>query len=145
VSVLPLILVLASAMLGVGLLAVREALESLDGVEIVLLDHQLPDASGLDILEAIRARPNPPAVVALAAAERDLVRAERLAAIGEMTVTLHHGINNPLMAASADIEMLLADPGMPETQRRCRTGRDQAGRAADDWSGSGSPRRLACW
>ena len=131
------------------------------GVDIVLLDHQLPDANGLDVLEAIRARPNPPAVIlvtahgneslaagalrlgaddylakdafaardaapvlervrrnrelrkALVAAERDLVRAERLAAIGEMTVTLHHGINNPLMSASADVELLLADPDMP--------------------------------
>ena len=55
---------------------------------------------------------------ALGAAERDLVRAERLAAIGEMTVTLHHGINNPLMSASADVELLLAEPEMPEPQRR---------------------------
>ena len=144
----------------------REALDSLEGIDIVLLDHQLPDASGLDILETIRARANPPAVVvitahgneslaasalrlgaddylakdqslletlpqvlervrrgrelrkALGAAERDLVRAERLAAIGEMTVTLHHGINNPLMSASADLELLLAEPEMPEPQRR---------------------------
>lgn len=127
----------------------REALDALDGVDIVLLDQQLPDATGLDVLDAIRARPNPPAVVlitahgneslaaaalrrgaddylakdiyladllpeilervrrnrelgkALVAAERDLVSAERLAAIGEMTVTLHHGINNPLMSATA--------------------------------------------
>jgi len=144
----------------------REALESLDGIDIVLLDHQLPDASGLDILEVIRARPNPPAVVlitahgneslaasalrlgaddylakdqsllellpeilervrrsrelrkALVAAERDLVRAERLAAIGEMTVALHHGINNPLMSASSDVELLLAEPDLPPEQRR---------------------------
>ena len=144
----------------------REALESLEGIDIVLLDHQLPDANGLDILEVIRARPNPPAVVlitahgneslaagalrlgaddylakdqsllemlpeilervrrsrelrkALVAAERDLVRAERLAAIGEMTVALHHGINNPLMSASTDVELLLADPDLPPEQRQ---------------------------
>lgn len=144
----------------------REALEALDEVDIVLLDHQLPDASGLEILESIRARANPPAVIlvtahgneslaagalrlgaddylakdqsllemlpqvlervrrnrelrkALAAAERDLVRAERLAAIGEMTVTLHHEINNPLMSASADVELLLGEPGLPEAQRQ---------------------------
>ena len=144
----------------------REALDALDGVDIVLLDHQLPDASGLEILESIRARANPPAVIlvtahgneslaasalrlgaddylakdqsllemlpqvlervrrnrelrkALGAAERDLVRAERLAAIGEMTVTLHHEINNPLMSASADVELLLAEPGLPESQRQ---------------------------
>ena len=116
-----------------------------------------PDTSGLDVLDAIRSRPAPPAVIlvtahgneslaaaalrrgaddylakdaalaellpqilervrrnrelrkALAAAEQDLVRAERLAAIGEMTVTLHHEINNPLMAAFADVELLLSD------------------------------------
>ena len=145
----------------------REALERLDdnGVAVVLLDHQLPDSTGLDVLDAIRARPHPPAVVmitahgneslaatalrrgaddylakdaslaemlpqvlervrrarelrkALAASQRDLLRAERLAAIGEMTVTLHHEINNPLMSAFADVELLLADPAMPESKR----------------------------
>ena len=40
----------------------REGLEAMDGADIVLLDHQLPDANGLDILEAVRARLNPPAV-----------------------------------------------------------------------------------
>jgi CheY-like chemotaxis protein len=143
----------------------REALQALEGIDIVLLDHELPDASGLEILDAIRARPNPPAVVmitahgneslaatalrrgaddylakdpslaellpqilervrrsrelrkALGAAERDLVRAERMGAVGEMTVTLHHEINNPLMAAFADVE-LLADPELSEPLRR---------------------------
>jgi CheY-like chemotaxis protein len=151
---------------GVHVTTGREALRALDGIDIVLLDHQLPDANGLDLLEIIRARPHPPAVVlitahgneslaagalrlgaddylakdgslldmlpeilervrrsrelrkALVAAERDLVRAERLAAIGEMTVTLHHGINNPLMSAASDVELLLADGGLTETQRR---------------------------
>ncbi|MBA2458974.1 MAG: response regulator [Gemmatimonadales bacterium] len=136
----------------------REALELLQEADVVLLDHQLPDASGLEVLDAIRARPQAPSVImitahgneslaatalrrgaddylakdsslpallpqvlervrrirelrkALVAAERDLVRAERLAAIGEMTVTLHHEINNPLMSAFADVELLLHDP-----------------------------------
>jgi DNA-binding response OmpR family regulator len=145
----------------------REALTSLEGIEIVLLDQQLPDTSGLDVLDAIRARSAPPAVIlvtghgneslvasalrrgaddylakdsaltellpqilervrrgrelrkALAEAEQDLVRAERLAAVGEMTVTLHHEINNPLMAAFADVELLLKDVGAPaETLRQ---------------------------
>jgi DNA-binding response OmpR family regulator/ribosomal protein S21 len=145
----------------------REALTSLTGIDIVLLDQQLPDTSGLDVLDAIRTRPAPPAVVlvtghgneslvaaalrrgaddylakdaalaellpqilervrrgrelrkALAAAEQDLVRAERLAAVGEMTVTLHHEINNPLMAAFADVELLLTDlSGPPENLRQ---------------------------
>ncbi len=144
----------------------REALEAVEDVDIVLLDHQLPDSSGLELLDAIRARPNPPAVVlvtahgneslaatalrrgaddylakdpsladllpqiiervrrtrelrkALVAAERDLVRAERLGAIGEMTVTLHHEINNPLMSAFADVELLLADPDTPLEERQ---------------------------
>lgn len=156
---------------GVHVTSGRQALESLEGTDIVLLDHQLPDASGLDLLAAIRARPNPPAVImitahgneslaagalrlgaddylakdqslaellpqvlervrrtrelrkALGAAERDLIRAERFAAIGEMTVALHHGINNPLMSASADVELLLAESGMAEPlRRRCLEG-----------------------
>jgi CheY-like chemotaxis protein len=144
----------------------REALDSLEGVDVVILDHQLPDTTGLAVLEAIRSRPHPPAVIlvtahgneslaatalrqgaddylakdvslnqllpqvlervrrirelrkALVAAEQDLVRAERLAAIGEMTVTLHHEINNPLMAAFAHVDLLLADPAMEADARR---------------------------
>jgi DNA-binding response OmpR family regulator len=144
----------------------REALQLLEGVDVVLLDHQLPDTTGLEVLEAIRSRPHPPPVIlitahgneslaatalrrgaddylakdvsltellpqvlervrrtrelrkALVAAERDLVRAERLAAIGEMAVTLNHEINNPLMAAFAHVELLLADPAMgPEARQ----------------------------
>ena len=133
--------------------------------DVVLLDHQLPDASGFDVIDALRAVGSRPAIVmvtahgnealaasalrrgvddyvvkdaalsevlprvvervrrtralrdALDAAERDLVRAERLAAIGQMTVTLHHEINNPLMAAATELELLLADPDLPEPHR----------------------------
>jgi DNA-binding response OmpR family regulator len=144
----------------------REALIRSREADIILLDHHLPDTSGLDVLAAIRAQPSPPAVIlitahgneafaasalrlgaddylakdaalaellpqilervrrnrelrkALAEAEQDLVRAERLAAIGEMTVTLHHEINNPLMAAFAEVDLLLADLQGDEGQRR---------------------------
>lgn len=144
----------------------REALEALDGVDIVLLDHQLPDAEGIEMLDALRSRPNPPDVVmvtahgneslaaaalrrgaddylakdaslkallpqilervrrnrelrkALVAAEQDLVKAERLGAVGEMTVALHHGINNPLMSASADVELLMAAPDLAPAKRQ---------------------------
>src|SRR3989442_12732539 len=120
--------------------------------DLVILDHQLPDATGSDLLPRLVARPDPPSVImvtgqgneALAAAalragaedylakdrhlaellpqvvervrrtralrraatavERELVRAERLAAIGEMTGTLHPEINNPLMGALSELE-----------------------------------------
>lgn len=133
--------------------------------DVVLLDLQLPDTSGLDVLAALRARPVSPAVVvitahgsedaaaqalrlgaddylvkdaaladllpqvverqrrnlalrgALAAAERDLVAAERLAAIGQITVTLHHTLNNPLMAASTEVELLLRDDSISPDHR----------------------------
>src|SRR4026208_802121 len=41
----------------------REALESLDGIDIVLLDQQLPDTRGLQVLDGIRPPPAPPAVI----------------------------------------------------------------------------------
>lgn len=141
-----------------------DALACGGAADIVLLDHQLPDGSGLDLLETLRSQPSPPSVIvvtahgsesvaaaalrrgaedylakdgslpellpqvlervrrhralraALAAAERDLVRAERLAAIGEMTVTLHHELNNPLMAAATEVELLLRGEDGPVTE-----------------------------
>ena len=76
----------------------------------VSLTHLLPQ-----VME--RVRRNRELRKALVAAERDLVRAERLGAIGEMTVTLHHEINNPLMAAFAHVELLIADPTMDTDAR----------------------------
>ena len=134
-----------------------EALVQAADADLILLDHQLPDGTGIDLLPRLIGRPNPPSVVmvtgegnetlaaaalragaddylvkdarlrellpqivervrrhraleeAQTAVEQELVRAERLAAIGEMTVTLHHEINNPLMSASAEVELLLTD------------------------------------
>lgn len=133
-----------------------ELLSITDPADIILLDHQLPDTTGIDLLASLRARPDHPSVIlitgngdetlaatalrlgaedylvkdgslpkllpevvervrrtralrgALVAAEQDLVRAERLAAIGQLMVTLHHEINNPLMSATAELELLLA-------------------------------------
>src|SRR5688500_17099688 len=45
----------------------RDALASLEGVDVVLLGHQLPDTTGLEVLEAIRSRPQPPAVILITA------------------------------------------------------------------------------
>lgn len=133
----------------------RAALALAPSADIILLDHLLPDTTGLDLLETLRHRPGHPSLImvtghgdemlaslalrrgaedylikdaslprllpqviervrriralreALAAAELDLVNAERLAAIGEMMVTLHHELNNPLMAAGAALDLLL--------------------------------------
>lgn len=142
-----------------------EALRASSNADIILLDYQLPDGTGIDLLPRLVARPNPPSVVmvtgegsetlaaaalragaedylvkdgnlrellpqivervrrrraltaAQTAVEQELVRAERLAAIGEMTVTLHHEINNPLMSASAEVELLLADRNLDADHR----------------------------
>jgi DNA-binding response OmpR family regulator len=120
-----------------------EAVAAAQGADVVLIDQHLPDTNGLDLLGALRAGSNPPAIVlltahgseslphllervrrararrdALAVAEGDRVRAERLAAVGEMTVTLHHEINNPLMAAMAEVELLLGEPGADRDRAR---------------------------
>lgn len=133
----------------------EQAIAAAADADIILLDHQLPDIRGLELLPRLLGRADPPSVVmvtghgseSLAAAalrqgaedyltkdhtlpellprilervrrnralrttleeaERELVQAERLAAIGEMSVTLHHELNNPLMAAMAEVEMML--------------------------------------
>lgn len=46
---------------------------------------------------------------ALAVAQESLIRAERRAAIGEIVVALSHEINNPLMALSAQLDLLRLD------------------------------------
>jgi DNA-binding response OmpR family regulator len=148
--------------------------------DLILLDYQLPDGTGIETLPRLLSRPDPPSVVmvtgegnetlaaaalragaddyvvkdhhlrdllpqivertrrnralreAQTAVEQELIRAERVAAIGEMTVTLHHEINNPLMSASAEIELLLADVGIVGDQRGSLTAiRDGLARVRD--------------
>ncbi|HXG44077.1 MAG TPA: response regulator [Gemmatimonadales bacterium] len=156
----------------------REALAAAPGHEVILLDHQLPDGAGLDLIQPLRSGPGHPAVIlvtghgdeslaaaalrqgaddylvkdgslpglvpqvvervrrhralreALAAAERDLVHAERMAAIGQLGITLHHEINNPLQAATAEVELLLADAASltGEQQASLRTIREALAR-----------------
>lgn len=139
-----------------------EAATAAHAADVILLDHQLPDTTGLDLLPALRAAQAQPSIIlvtahgdealavralragaddyvikdgsltkllpeviervrrhralreALAAAERDLVHAERLAAIGQMNVALHHSINNPLMTAFAELQLLLTSPLSPD-------------------------------
>ena len=158
-----------------------EALVAADQADIVLLDHQLPDAEGLELLRSLRIRPSSPGLVmitahgneALAAealrrgaddylvkdsslphllaevlervrrerairlalqdAEDELVRTERLAAVGQLNVTLHHEINNPLMAASAEMELLLNGPDKltPAQRESAEAVRDALSRIAE--------------
>ena len=54
----------------------------------------------------------------LAVAQQNLIRAERRAAIGEIVVALSHEINNPLMALSAQLDLVrLDEPAFPSTSR----------------------------
>jgi len=160
--------------------------------DVILLDYQLPDGTGLDTLPRLLARPDPPSVVmvtgegnetlaatalragaddyvvkdnslremlpqivervrrhralreAQTAVEQELVRAERVAAIGEMAVTLHHEINNPLMSASAEVELLLSDSGLaPEHKSALGAVRDSLGRVRDIVRRAGELRQAA--
>jgi DNA-binding response OmpR family regulator len=55
---------------------------------------------------------------ALAAAQESLIRAERRAAIGEIVVAVSHEINNPLMALSAQLDLVhLDEAAFPPTAR----------------------------
>ncbi|MEO8201824.1 MAG: response regulator [Gemmatimonadota bacterium] len=156
-----------------------EALSNTAEIDVILLDHQLPDTTGLEILGALRNRPGRPSVIlitgngdetlaatalrlgaddylikdqslpkllpqvlervrrtralraALAAAEQDLVNAERMAAIGDLMVTLHHEINNPLMSASAEIELLIEAARDEGSRQSLESVRGSIGRIRD--------------
>lgn len=134
--------------------------------DLLVLDVQLPDGNGLDVLRKLRERSSRPAVVivtghggekvvvealrlgaddyvskdasftdilptvvervrralalrdALESSERDVVAAERRSAVGEMTIALHHELNNPLMAALTEASLLQAEPGLSPAVRQ---------------------------
>jgi len=171
----------------------REALLAAARAEVLLLDQNLPDLTGREVLLALRAWPDPPSVVmvtahgsetfaaealragaddylvkdaslaamlpevvervrrmrslreALAAAEQELLQVERRAAVGAMTVTLHHEINNPLMAASAELEILLSggEPLSPTQRASLDTVRGMLDRIREIVKKAGELRRAA--
>jgi DNA-binding response OmpR family regulator len=65
-------------------------------------------------------------------AEAELARARWLAGIGETTIALEHGINNPLSALLGHAELLLMDHDLTADQReQLQIVREQAARIAD--------------
>jgi len=70
---------------------------------------------------------------ALAEAQQNLIRAERRAAIGEIVVALSHEINNPLMALSAQLDLLALDASSlpPDGRAALAHARAQFARIAD--------------
>jgi DNA-binding response OmpR family regulator len=69
----------------------------------------------------------------LAAAQQNLIRAERRAAIGEIVVALSHEINNPLMALSAQLDLVRLDERAlpPASRAALALAREQLVRIAD--------------
>ncbi len=156
-----------------------EALAASDGVDVGLLDHNLPDMQGTEVLEHLNRQAHPPSVVlitahgdesvaatalrngaedylvkdaslvklvpqvvervrrtralreSLAAAEHNLMLIERRTAVGEMSVTLRHEINNPLMSAMAEVELLLDDVGHGEQREALLNVQRSLGRIRD--------------
>lgn len=82
-------------------------------------DYLIKDASLPTLLPEVLERQRRQRALreALAAAERDLVHAERMSAIGQLNVTLRHSINNPLMAAFAEVALLLDDESLAPDHR----------------------------
>ncbi|HVO35549.1 MAG TPA: response regulator [Gemmatimonadales bacterium] len=70
---------------------------------------------------------------ALAEAQQSLIKAERRAAIGEIVVALSHEINNPLMALSAQLDLMNLDASsLPQgSQAALALARSQVARIAD--------------
>jgi signal transduction histidine kinase len=92
------------------------------GVRYVLVAEIGPDAGSRDVFrrsfaimahEAAIALSNAATIRELRDAQACLVEHERLAAVGELVVGLHHAILNPLTGALGALEVLRRDPGSP--------------------------------
>lgn len=64
--------------------------------------------------------------------EQEMIRAERLAAMGQVTAILAHEIQNPLQAIQSNLELLSAFPLEPDEQEEClRICQDEVRRLRD--------------
>ncbi len=97
---------------------------------MVLLDHQLPDTTGLEVLEAIRRRPQPPAVILITAHGN-----ESLAA-----TALRRGADDYL---AKDVSLTELLPQVLERVRRTRELRKALVAAERTWSGPSGSRPSA--
>ncbi len=109
----------------------REALEALTGIDIVLLDHQLPDTSGLEVLRAIRALPAPPAIILITAHGN-----ESLAA-----TALRLGADDYLAKDSALADLLPQNPGAGSPEPRASQGARGGGAGSGAGGAPGGHRR----
>jgi DNA-binding response OmpR family regulator len=98
-------------------------------------DYIIKDESFADLLPEVLARVVRVREIErqLAAAQQNLIRAERRAAIGEIIVALSHEINNPLMALSAHLDLLRLDEQAfpPASRDALALARGQLARIAD--------------
>jgi len=98
-------------------------------------DYIIKDESFTDLLPGVLARVVRGREIehALAEAQEHLIRAERRAAIGEIVVALSHEINNPLMALSAQLDLVRLDEArLPPVGRSALAGaREQFARIAE--------------
>ncbi len=67
----------------------------------------------------------------LAESQQNLVRLERLAALGEMSLKMQHEINNPLAAMIGNLALLKQEPLPPEIATRIATLEEMARRIQD--------------
>ena len=82
-------------------------------------DYVSKDAGFIDLLPTVveRVRRSIALRDMLESTEREVVDAERRSAVGELTVALHHELNNPLMAALTEATLLQEEPALSPTLR----------------------------